>query len=94
MSLLSGLDDFWLDVSYHSLRFRRKAYNITSLPEQFEVFHDYHQHDSQRPTGRMVSMVSSPVGGKARAMQDAKMGDSKRRERLTFLRPVLGVQDR
>jgi hypothetical protein len=60
MSLLSGLDDFWLEVSCHSLRFRRKAYNITSLPEQFEMFHNYHQHGSQRPIGHMVS---APVGG-------------------------------
>jgi hypothetical protein len=62
----------WSAIVLRSKAQEQKAYNITSLPEQFEVFHDYHQHDPQRPTG---SMVSSPVGGKARAMQDAKMGD-------------------
>lgn len=52
MSLLSGLDDFWLDVSYHATIRSMAAYNVTSLPEQFEVFHDYHQRGSRsdRPT--------------------------------------------
>ena len=73
MSLLSSLDDFWLFVScYSGLGESERAYNITSLPEQFEVFHDYHQHDSQRPIGRMVS---SSMGGKARAIQEAKRGE-------------------
>jgi len=52
MSLLSGLDDFWLEVSYHPAIRSMAAYNVTSLPEQFEVLHDYDQHDSRadRPT--------------------------------------------
>jgi len=36
---------------------REGAYNITSLPEQFEVFHDYHQHGSQRSIGRTKSLA-------------------------------------
>lgn len=51
---------------------RRRPYNVTSLPEQFEVFHNYYQHDSAWPTGRMVP---STVGEKARAIRETKSGD-------------------
>jgi len=46
MSLLSGLDDFWLFVSHRS-EDRRRTYNVASLPEQFEMLHDYHQLSSK-----------------------------------------------
>jgi hypothetical protein len=40
MSLLSSLDDFGLNVSSHHST-KGGTDDITSLPEQFEVLHDY-----------------------------------------------------
>jgi len=64
---------------------RRRAYNITSLPEQFEMFHNYHQQNSQRPTGRRVSeqAAGESARGRGRREEEGVRGRSKRKEKET-----------
>ena len=76
---------------------RQRAYNITSLPEQFEVFHDYHQHDSlgrqaaEQTSTRRLNAHKDREGEREEGGEDEETLEGKK---LTFLRPVLGVQDR
>ena len=76
---------------------RKIAYNVTSLPEQLEVFHDYHQHDSlgrqaaEQTSTRRLNAHKDREGEREEGGEDEETLEGKK---LTFLRPVLGVQDR